>query len=72
LAVDFSCDNADKAIEKLSLQYHKARQAQITKEIVEIADHPLGDILVENIGLINKRTSTIIPRAIYIKKFLSY
>jgi F-type H+-transporting ATPase subunit gamma len=37
VAMKQACDSADEAIEKMSLQYHKARQAQITKELVEIA-----------------------------------
>jgi F-type H+-transporting ATPase subunit gamma len=37
MAMKQACDNADKTIEKLNLKYHKARQAQITRELVEIA-----------------------------------
>lgn len=36
VAMKYATDNADELIKKLNLDYHKARQAQITKEIIEV------------------------------------
>ena len=36
LAMKQACDNADEVIYKLNLNYHKARQANITRELIEI------------------------------------
>ncbi len=35
-AMDNATRNAGELIEKLTLQYNRARQAQITKELIEI------------------------------------
>ena len=36
LAMKYATDNAAELIDGLNLEYHKARQAQITREIIEI------------------------------------
>jgi len=36
LAMKQACDNANEVINKLNLSYHKARQANITRELIEI------------------------------------
>ena len=36
LAMKQACDNANEVIDKLNLNYHKARQANITRELIEI------------------------------------
>lgn len=36
LAMKYATDNADEIIEELTLKYHRARQAQITRELLEI------------------------------------
>lgn len=42
VAMKIARDNADELIEKLSLDYHKTRQAGITKEMIELATTNLG------------------------------
>jgi F-type H+-transporting ATPase subunit gamma len=36
LAMKYATDNADELIDKMTRQYHKARQAYITREIIEV------------------------------------
>lgn len=42
LAMDSSTTNAEKYLEKLTLQYNKIRQAVITKEVAELSSNSLG------------------------------
>jgi F-type H+-transporting ATPase subunit gamma len=41
--MESASDNANEMIEKLSLLYNRARQAQITQEITEISSASLND-----------------------------
>ena len=42
-AMESASDNASEMIDKLSLLYNRARQAQITQEITEISSASLND-----------------------------
>ena len=41
-AMESATDNAGEMIDKLSLMYNRARQAQITQEITEISSAQIG------------------------------
>ncbi|MBQ1464731.1 MAG: F0F1 ATP synthase subunit gamma, partial [Ruminococcus sp.] len=41
-AIESATDNAGEMIDKLSLMYNRARQAQITQEITEISSAQIG------------------------------